>query len=75
MLLGIINDILDFSKIEAGKLQLETQLFDLEGALASVLDILRLKAEEKGIELMCEIDPALPKAVLGDRLQILPGPI
>ena len=69
MLLGIINDILDFSKIEAGKLQLETQLFDLEGALASVLDILRLKAEEKGIELMCEIDPALPKAVLGDRLR------
>lgn len=69
MLLGIINDILDFSKIEAGKLQLETQLFDLEGALASVLDILRLKAEEKGIELMCEIDPALPKAVIGDRLR------
>ena len=69
MLLGIINDILDFSKIEAGKLQLDIQPFDLEAALASVLDILRLKAEEKGIELMCEIDPSLPKVVLGDRLR------
>lgn len=69
MLLGIINDILDFSKIEAGKLQLDTQLFELEDAVASVLDILRLKAEEKGIELMCEIDPKLPQVVLGDRLR------
>ena len=70
MLLGIINDILDFSKIEAGKLEVEHAVFNLEEICTSVLDILRLKADERGLELMFDMDPTLPKAMIGDRLRL-----
>ena len=50
-LLTIINDILDFSKIEAGKMELEQQPFDLRECVESALDLMTLKAAEKGLEL------------------------
>jgi len=56
-LLTIINDILDFSKIEAGKLDLEQQPFDLRECVESALDLMKIKASEKGLELACEIAP------------------
>ena len=65
-LLTIINDILDFSKIEAGKLDLDQQPFDLRECVESALDLMKLKASEKGLELACEIAPDLPSAILGD---------
>lgn len=65
-LLTIINDILDFSKIEAGKLELEEQPFDLRECVESSLDLLRLRAAEKGLELVYQMDADVPAAIVGD---------
>ena len=65
-LLGLINDILDFSKIEAGKLDLELLDFDLAGLLEDFADTLAARAHEKGLELLCSIDPATPTLLQGD---------
>ncbi len=69
-LLGIINDILDFSKIEAGKMQFETTDFLLEEVLESLADIVSIKAQEKGLELLFDIDPAMPTALIGDSMRL-----
>jgi CheY-like chemotaxis protein len=65
-LLGLLNDILDFSKIEAGKLELEALDFCPRDALEDVLQILGVRAAQKGIELAGRIDPEMPDAVRGD---------
>jgi signal transduction histidine kinase/CheY-like chemotaxis protein/HPt (histidine-containing phosphotransfer) domain-containing protein len=69
-LLGIINDILDFSKIEAGKVELEHTEFDLRSTMEDVLEMLAVKAHEKGLELTCLVAPRVPSLVLGDPLKI-----
>jgi signal transduction histidine kinase/DNA-binding response OmpR family regulator len=65
-LLAVINDILDFSKIEAGKVDLEFADFNLRDCLESTLKILAFRADEKGLELLCEIAPEVPEVVRGD---------
>jgi CheY-like chemotaxis protein len=65
-LLVVINDILDFSKIEAGKVDLELADFNLRDCLESTLKILAFRADEKGLELLCEIAPEVPEVVRGD---------
>jgi CheY-like chemotaxis protein len=65
-LLTIINDILDFSKMEAGKMDLEQQPFDLRECVESALDLMKLKASEKGLELACEMAADVPPAITGD---------
>ncbi len=65
-LLEIINDILDFSKIEAGKLVLEPIAFALNDTVMEVTDLLALKTQEKGIELVVNFAPDLPHHVIGD---------
>ena len=69
-LLGVINDILDVSKIEAGKLVLEESDFDLCHVVNDVLDLSAERAQAKGLELVCEIDPALPPVLRGDGLRL-----
>jgi len=60
ILLGVINDILDFSKIEAGKLTLEAAPFSVEDVVGNTLVLLRQRAQEKEVELLCAFeDPAL----------------
>jgi signal transduction histidine kinase/CheY-like chemotaxis protein len=65
-LLSLINDILDFSKIEAGKLDLEVLDFMLRDTLDDTLKAFGLRAQEKGIELACEIPPDVPEGITGD---------
>ena len=65
-LLGIINDILDFSKVEAGKLELCAQPFDFAACSWEAMRLLAVRAEEKGLELILDIDPAVPQLLLGD---------
>jgi signal transduction histidine kinase/DNA-binding response OmpR family regulator len=65
-LLTVINDILDFSKIEAGKLELELIEFDLRTSLASILKVLALRAQQKGLELTCDFRADVPGNLLGD---------
>jgi PAS domain S-box-containing protein len=70
-LLHIINDILDFSKIEAGHLALDPIPFDLHESLDGLFKILAVRAHTKGLELVCDVAPDLPAALVGDagRLQ------
>ena len=65
-LLTIINEILDFSKIEAGKLDLEILDFDLRVTLEDTAEMLALRAENAGLELVCRIDPEVPSYLKGD---------
>ncbi|OGV60905.1 MAG: hypothetical protein A2X45_06085 [Lentisphaerae bacterium GWF2_50_93] len=69
-LLTIINDILDFSKIEAGKLDLEESDFDIYDVVEEAVDILVLKAQEKGIEVNCLVSPDMPTRFRGDSVRL-----
>ncbi len=65
-LLAIINDVLDFSKIEAGKLKLEYAPFELRACVESALELVSLKASEKGLDLACLLDAHIPTVIVGD---------
>jgi signal transduction histidine kinase/CheY-like chemotaxis protein/ligand-binding sensor domain-containing protein len=65
-LLSVLNDILDFSKIEAGKMELAPAPFSLRDCVGDTLQILAVRAHQKGIELCCDIEPELPETVIGD---------
>lgn len=65
-LLVIINDILDLSKIEAGKFEIENIRFSISKVINHVKDILKHKAQEKGLGFMIDISPAVPQFVTGD---------
>jgi len=65
-LLNVINDILDFSKIEAGKVDLENVDFDICECIEDALKTVALRADEKGLELLCEISPEVPTFLTGD---------
>jgi two-component system, sensor histidine kinase and response regulator len=69
-LLTVINDILDFSKIEAGKIDLEAVDFNLRDSLESTLKTVALRADEKGLELLCEVAPEVPEVVCGDSTRL-----
>lgn len=69
-LLGILNDILDFSKMESGKLEMEVVSFGLEELMDSLLSLVGLNAEEKGLELMFDVDFDVPPALIGDPLRL-----
>jgi len=65
-LLSILNDILDFSKIEMRKLELEEIPFSTRDHLADLVKPLALRAEQKGLELVCHVLPDVPHVALGD---------
>ncbi len=69
-LLHVIDDILDYSKIEAGKLDLEREPFGLRECVEGALDIVAPRGWEKGIELGCLIDDAVPAGILGDQARL-----
>jgi polar amino acid transport system substrate-binding protein len=69
-LLGIINDILDFSKIEAGKLEMERIPFGLDEVLNNLGNLIAIKAQEKGLELLFDTHPDVPRALIGDPLRL-----
>ncbi len=69
-LLGIINDILDFSKIEAGKLSIESVEFDLGDILENLASVVGLAAEDKGLELLFDINSEVPHQLVGDPLRL-----
>jgi PAS domain S-box-containing protein len=69
-LLGIINDILDFSKIEAGKLSVEHVDFELDKLLDNVANLVSEKTAAKGLELVFDIAPDVPRNLIGDSLRM-----
>jgi two-component system sensor histidine kinase/response regulator len=69
-LLQIINDILDFSKIEAGKLTMEHVPFRLDEVLANLATVTSIRAQEKGLEFIFDVQPGLPEVLVGDPLRL-----
>ena len=70
ILLETINNILDFSKIEADKLVIENSEFQLREIIERSVEILTVKAYEKNLEILCDIEPGMPLYFMGDPLRI-----
>jgi signal transduction histidine kinase/AmiR/NasT family two-component response regulator len=69
-LLALLNDVLDISKIEADKLVLEHTAFCLEDLIDSSIQLLARKADEKGLELVADVDPAFNGLLVGDPVRL-----
>jgi signal transduction histidine kinase/ligand-binding sensor domain-containing protein/DNA-binding response OmpR family regulator len=69
-LVNVINDILDFSKIESGKIDLEEHEFQPVLLMEEVMDLFAPEASGKNIELVYEVDPLLPRSLVGDSLRL-----
>ena len=69
-LLGIINEILDFSKIEAGKMEIVPQEYELASLISDLVNLIRMKAEERGLSLYVKVAPETPSRLIGDELRI-----
>ncbi|MEO0649842.1 MAG: PAS domain-containing protein [Planctomycetota bacterium] len=69
-LLELINDILDLSKIEAGRLEVETVATSIRSEVQTVLDLMRVRANEKGLELAARFDPGIPHTIPSDPLRL-----
>ncbi len=65
-LLVVINDILDYSKIESGHMELEQLPFDLQETVESSVELLALKAQEKNLDVLCDIAQDIPPWIEGD---------
>ncbi len=65
-LLHLVNDILDLSKVEASQLELERTAFSLTDLLEKVKEMVAIRAQEKGLTLVCEVAPAVPVDLVGD---------
>ena len=69
-LMGIIDDILDFSKVEAGKLAIDSAQFQLQSVFENVSNLIGQKGTDKGLELVFEISPDVPRQLVGDPLRL-----
>lgn len=69
-LLGVINDILDLSKIEAGKFRINRAATDLVMTCHAVINLLKIRAKEKNVQLITDFDAELPKHILADSLRL-----
>ena len=69
-LLSIVNDILDFSKIEAGKLSIQAIDFNLKKMVTTLADGFKIKANEKGLDLVSEFDTDIPNVMIGDQYRL-----
>lgn len=69
-LLELIDDILDLSKIEAGRMGLEESQFDLHSTIDSVMVLFQNQAKQKGLQLVLELQPDVPRYVKGDRKKL-----
>src|SRR6185295_18719518 len=65
-LLVVLSDMLDFSKIEAGRIELVPRDFNLREVLELTLKSLAAGADEKGLELVCEMGAGVPDVLRGD---------
>ncbi|MCR5475948.1 MAG: DegV family EDD domain-containing protein [Lachnospiraceae bacterium] len=70
MLLALINDILDFSKIEAGSMDIVPVDYKLEDMLSEIVNMLWLRAHDKGLGFEVNVDPEVPSALYGDEVRI-----
>lgn len=69
-LLNVLNDILDFSKIEAGKLELDIDRYDIFEMSAEATDIISYQVQNKGLEMLLDISPELPRFIWTDSIRL-----
>jgi len=69
-LLALLNDILDFSKVEAGQMTLDLREFDVETLLRDMAVILSSSVGIKPVEILFDVDPAVPPSLIGDDLRL-----
>ena len=69
-MMQIINDILDDSKIEAGKMDLVCEPFEVRDLVEQAAQLYSGRAETKKLELSCQVEPGVPKVVIGDALRL-----
>ncbi|MBL8398946.1 MAG: response regulator [Candidatus Accumulibacter sp.] len=69
-LLALINGILDMAKIEAGRIQVEIAPFDLDALIRDTVDLMRARAMEKGLKLLVDRAPEVPRFVRGDEAKL-----
>jgi two-component system, sensor histidine kinase and response regulator len=69
-LLTIINDILDFSKVEARELDISPVEFDLRQCIRSIIGASAHPAQQKGLKLRLDIDPAVPQLLIADPVRL-----
>lgn len=69
-LLSLINDILDFSKIESGSMEIIDVEYEISSLIHDVINMIRIKTDEKGLKFRMELDPNLPEKLFGDEVRI-----
>ncbi len=69
-LLSLVNDILDFSKIESGKMEIIPVEYDLSSLIYDVVNMIRMRAEDKGLHMNLSVDSSLPFKMYGDEVRI-----
>ncbi len=69
-MLGLLDDVLDFSRVESGKMALERRPFELDDMLQDLSVILAAGVGNKHLEVLFDVDPAIPSVVVGDKLRL-----
>lgn len=69
-LLGLVNNILDFSKIEAGKMDITPVEYDLSSVINDLVNMIQVRADNKGLLLSLDFDPDIPKVLFGDEIRV-----
>ena len=69
-LLAIINEILDFSKIDSGKMEISEEEYHFNSLIHDVLSIIEFRMKNRSVKLIYDIDPEVPRVLIGDELRI-----
>ncbi len=70
ILLSVINDILDMSKIEAGKMDIVKTSYDTGKMLSEIVNMIWIRAKEKGLKFVVDVDPSMPGQLFSDEVRI-----
>lgn len=69
-LLNLINEILDSSKIESGKMEIIPAEYEIRNLIGDLYNMISIKAKDKGLELIIDVDPKIPAKYFGDDMRI-----
>ncbi len=70
ILLSLVNDLLDFSKIRSGQFKIEKIPMSIFNNAEGTVDLISIEAHNHGLEIVTDLDPALPEYMLGDPTRI-----